>query len=774
MKGISRRQRNTLVFLGKILLIACFYNGCGTDGKLTGNLDSDSQNPAPGNPNQPFNDTGILAFSTNPSATLVAGEAFATPPTVRLYATSGNVQTNSVALVTLTAFTNGSCSQPASGALSSNQSSPTLGEITFAQTNYTKAETIFLRASANGYASVCTGPINVGPASAAKLVFQTQSSAASFPASSFAVQPIVAFLDAYDNSVTNATATVAVAAYTDSLCTTAAPAGILSNPIPIGIAAVSGLAKFGGLSYNSAGTYYLRASSAGLASACSNAVTVSGSLYQDITAASGLGDTTAMNPAAGGYSEAAFTDVNNDGKVDLVFHGLGGVPQLYRNNGANSFLAPQQLGSGQRQIMFGDINNDGSRDFFTSGGVPTFSLFTNNNGVFTDISAGAGIVNGNVDGGAFLDFNKDSLLDIFLPDGRGAGGSSMGLLRNNGNGTFTDVTAAAGLPVGAAMNGFDNPDNVVAIDYDVDGDVDVFVGVSQDSSVGTARILKLFRNNGNATFTDYSAVSGVSGILWDAKPGLSFGDCDNDGDFDMFVGKNIGLVASQLWRNNGNGTFTNVSVASGIGAVSMNAYGSTWGDMDNDGDVDLVVVNAGDGVAASPNVIFRNNGDGTFAQVQTQFNAADVAIDKQSTGVALADTDNDGDLEMFVANFGASSTKFYQNNINNNSFLRVRVVGKGIAGGAPKDGTGSVVQVFDSTGTILRAVRQVSSGDMYGQNEPIVHFGLSGNWGAEFGPYVVKVKYTSGLVKTVNNVVPKNSALTIGNSTLKNTIEVSE
>jgi len=180
-------------------------------------------------------------------------------------------------------------------------------------------------------------------------------------------------------------------------------------------------------------------------------------------------------------------------------------------------------------------------------------------------------------------------------------------------------------------------------DYDNDGDLDLFV-----ANRGLNENF-LYSNNGNAAFTKITA----GPIVTDVEPSLggSWGDYDNDGDLDLFVA-NLGSD-NFLYSNNGDGTFTKITTGEVVndGGASI---GSCWGDYDNDGDLDLFVANLGEN-----NFLYSNNGDGTFAKVTTEVVALDM---ENSFGSSWADYDNDGDLDLFVSNLGAENNALYLNN----------------------------------------------------------------------------------------------------------------
>jgi hypothetical protein len=274
---------------------------------------------------------------------------------------------------------------------------------------------------------------------------------------------------------------------------------------------------------------------------------------------------------------------------------------------------------------------------------------------FTDVGMALGVSPWDQAGGAIMDdFTGDGLLDIVSTSWDP--NTNMHLYVSNGDGTFRDVTEPAGL-VGQ-RGGL----NAVQGDYDNDGDLDILVlrGAWQEPQRNS-----LLRNNGDTTFTDVTA---EAGLLLPARPGQvgAWGDYDNDGDLDLFVGNETrGAEAlrphyCQLFRNNGDGTFTDVAEAAGVRLPSY-CKGASWGDYDNDGLLDLYLSNL-----AQPNNLFHNRGDGTFEDVTTK---AGVAEPLSSFPCWFFDFDNDGWLDLFVASYEDPSDTY-------RSYLGMKTVGE--------------------------------------------------------------------------------------------------
>lgn len=315
---------------------------------------------------------------------------------------------------------------------------------------------------------------------------------------------------------------------------------------------------------------------------------------------------------------------------------------------------------------------------------------------FTDMSAPAGLTwrftNGATDrhsfieqtggGVALFDYNHDGLLDIFaiqggnVPGGavdQDAAGARNVLYRNNGNGTFTDVTAAAGLAVPTGYG-----QGVSVADYDNDGWPDLYL-----TAYGGNR---LFRNNGNGTFADVTETAGLGDAI---LPGLSdepswatsaaWGDYDNDGFLDLYVChycrwspaedrlRPASLPSApmlyppshcRLFHNNGDGTFTDVTSAAGLGNLWGKSLAAAWIDYDDDGWLDLFVSND-----TTPDFLLHNNRDGTFTNRAA---AAGVAVGRSgkataSMGIGIGDYRHEGREDLFVVNYAGEPKSVWHN-----------------------------------------------------------------------------------------------------------------
>ncbi|RMH17256.1 MAG: CRTAC1 family protein, partial [Acidobacteria bacterium] len=235
---------------------------------------------------------------------------------------------------------------------------------------------------------------------------------------------------------------------------------------------------------------------------------------------------------------------------------------------------------------------------------------------------------------AAVDYDNDGFYDLFIPDG-----VESRLFRNRRDGTFEDVTEGAGL------SGLSGVSVAVFADYDNDGFKDAFVSRTFEPN-------QLFHNRGDGTFEDVTAAAGIGEDCCTTV--ASWADYDNDGDLDLYVGRYLeprteipttfyarNGLPNQLYRNDGDGSFTNVTAEAGVGEIGL-CLGSVFGDYDDDGDLDLYVVND-----FGRNTLYRNRGDGTFADVTVETNTLAYGA---GMNASFGDYDNDGRLDIYVTN----------------------------------------------------------------------------------------------------------------------------
>ncbi|MCC6494566.1 MAG: CRTAC1 family protein [Pirellulales bacterium] len=436
-----------------------------------------------------------------------------------------------------------------------------------------------------------------------------------------------------------------------------------------------------------------------------------GGAFEDVSAASGFTESLRSSGVASG-------DIDNDGDLDLyVTASSHNRFYLYINDGAGRFTE-------QAVERGASIPSQGSA-----------------------LWRGMGV--------AFGDYDRDGYLDILTADhSKPTSNNGSRMLRNLGAanpGHFEDVTHAVGLDVYRPP--LNVPNTVYRFqpqftDLDRDGLVDV-VFSSDD------RTSQLFWNDGDGTFTDGTLAAGVG----TDKTGMgnTLGDYDGDGDLDWFItaiydttflGANPG---NRLYRNNGDRTFTDVTTASGTrnsGAGTEVSWG--WGvaflDYDNDGDEDLAMTNGWPnlGYTIDDTTLRRNNGDGTFTDVTVASGIADTG---QGRGLIRLDYDADGDLDVLLANYAAAPILYRNDGGNSQNWLRIETEGTV----SNRDGIGAFITVTPDADHLERAqVREVRSGDSYlSQSEMIAHFGLGEHSGTVD---LVTIAWPSGVVQQFTDV----------------------
>jgi hypothetical protein len=396
-------------------------------------------------------------------------------------------------------------------------------------------------------------------------------------------------------------------------------------------------------------------------------------------------------------------DYNNDGFPDLFVCVRGNNNLLYRNNGNGTFTkittgSIVNDGGDSASAAWGDYDNDGYLDLYVSNRTSqnNFLYHNNGDGTFTRVLSSALVADAlTTDGPAWGDYDNDGWLDLFVAGETGVGNS---LFHNNGDGTFTKIT------FGAIATDSGNSRGAAWGDYDNDGYLDLFVSNIQLPSF-------LYHNNGNGTFTRITVGSIVNNLA--DSHGCAWGDYNNDGYLDLFVG-NDNAQNNFLYRNNGDGTFTQIT----SGAIVTDGGGSreiSWGDYDNDGWLDLFVANG----ASGNDFLYHNNGNGTFTKITT----GPVVTDGLSAyGCAWEDYDNDGSLDLFVANHVGQNDLLYHNDGGSNRWLKVKCIGVA----SNRGGIGARVTIIHSTGgSLLTQIRDITSGDGFGsQHGLIAKFGV--------------------------------------------------
>jgi hypothetical protein len=406
---------------------------------------------------------------------------------------------------------------------------------------------------------------------------------------------------------------------------------------------------------------------------------------------------------------AAWGDYDGDGNIDIFTVGhLGSICQLWHNNGDGTFTdvttaAGMLMADGDAHgPCWADLDNDGDLDLYVGKGtnkkdkpINYNDLYRNNgDGTFTNIAVDQGVTGIGCPnrGVTAIDYDNDGDLDLFIPS-YFVHDMLLGniLFRNDGDFDFTNVANEAGVSEGFRERG------AAWADYNLDGNIDFFISETN----------ALYRNNGDGTFLN---VIRQANIVQGLSNGAAWGDYDNDGFPDLYV---FGDSGAFLYHNNGNRTFTDVTLTSGT-ANAPRALGADWGDYDNDGDLDLYVTNY-----SKPHRLFRNNGDGTFTD---SAKGAGVAVDDFGMGSdgTFIDYNNDGFLDLFICNGGGPEPGPYllfQNDGNENHWLKIVLVGT-------QSNPGGVGARIALTAGTITAYRQYFGQHAMAQNHIPVHFGL--------------------------------------------------
>jgi len=432
---------------------------------------------------------------------------------------------------------------------------------------------------------------------------------------------------------------------------------------------------------------------------------------------------------------ATWADVDGDGNVDLFV-------TTYDQNQANILYMNQGDGTFQKETSgvlvndeasslaatWADYDNDGDLDVYIANNIGTANALYRNDGtgnftkiqndpIVTDLGYGHGV--------SWVDYDNDGFVDMFVTDYFSTKFNQ--LYKNNGDGTFKKITTAA--PVLEASYSV----SAAWGDYDNDGFVDLFISNTENSNNS------LYKNNGNGSFLkiNQGAIVNDGG----SSVGASWGDYDNDGDLDLFVA-NSGNQNNFLYHNLGNGTFTKVTNHT-ITDDTGHSHGSAWGDFDNDGDLDLFVGNN----QGQDNFLYTNNGDGSFSKNINRIGDHE----GESFGAAWGDYDNDGDIDLFVANHNQNSNYVYTNGRGScQSNISITLVGTN----SNKSGVGAKICVkADINGESVWQTREVSGqtgGGVGGQNEYKQIFGLLD---AAIIDSIV-IKWPSGYVQVVTDELP--------------------
>jgi len=518
--------------------------------------------------------------------------------------------------------------------------------------------------------------------------------------------------------------------------------------------------------------------------------------FEEIAARSGLKFTTESSPTPNKnqvetmVAGVALLDYDGDGYLDIYLVNGAAIPslkkespaywnRLFHNNRDGTFtdvtekagLAGAGYGMG---VAVGDYDNDGRPDVFVAN-VTTNQLFHNNgDGTFTDVTAKAGLQGATLDGkkmwsagAGWFDYNNDGLLDLFVVNyckwevnkdpnctiGGGARGychpryyaaTHNSLYRNNGDGTFTDVSEETGI-----ASRFGKGMSVSFADYDGDGFLDAFVANDTTRNF-------LFHNVGGKKFEEVGETAGVAyGSNGTALSGMGsdFRDADNDGLPDIWHTA-VEFETFPLYGNRGHGDFSDLTVSSGLAPLTsqMSGWGNGIFDFDNDGWKDLFVTRSNvldniSGLVAErrypePNSVFRNLGNDKFEDVSSEA-GPDFAKAAAHRGVAFGDFDNDGRIDAVVTVLNGEVKLFHNASIDHNHWILLKLVGSK----SNKMGLGAQIHITTEDGRsqwneATTAVGYASSSDSR------VHFGLGLNRRIK----QMEIRWPSGIRQVLRDV----------------------
>lgn len=489
----------------------------------------------------------------------------------------------------------------------------------------------------------------------------------------------------------------------------------------------------------------------------------------------------------------AFLDYDNDGWMDLlVLSGsrVAGAPpgtssRLYRNNRDGTFEDVTEEAGLHREtwasaVTVGDYDNDGYDDLFISAFGQNILYRNNGDGTFADVTRDAGLFEQEARWGAgcsFLDYDRDGHLDLFVSNychfsfdaapgpraatcnwkgvpvhcgPRGLPFSRHSLYRNNGDGTFREVSEEAG--IARARPGYGM--TVAAADYDNDGWPDIYVACDSTPSL-------MFRNRRDGTFEEVGLVSGVA-LNEDGQEqagmGVGVADFTLSGGLDIFK-THFADDTNILYVNDGSGRFRDRTLESGLAVeVRYVCWGAGIVDLDNDGlpDIFYATGNIYPEIESklpnypfkTPNVVFRNLGEGRLEQLLDEAGPA-MASAHSSRGCAFGDFDNDGDVDILVVNLNEPPSLLRNDIDGGGNWLKVRLVG------TVSNRSAIGARVACAYGARRQVQEVMSQSSYYSCNDPRLHFGLGKETSAS-----LRIRWPRGMTQVLDDV-PANQILTV-------------
>lgn len=448
---------------------------------------------------------------------------------------------------------------------------------------------------------------------------------------------------------------------------------------------------------------------------------------------------------------------------------------LYRNNGNGTFTdVTEKAGVGAEGLFgmgvaVGDYDNDGYSDLMALGYDRSILYHNNRNGTFSDVTNRAGVSNKGklASSAAWFDYDKDGKLDLAIanyvawspdnniwcgdekPGYRGYchpnkfRGQKPALYQNNGDGTFTDVTEPSKVG-GHASSGL----GIVTFDFDHDGWPDIFIANDANPNF-------LFRNNHDGRFSEIALQAGIA-VSEDGKAEAGMGtdaaDIDGNGWLDVFI-THLDLEHARLYRNLSDGSFEDATFAAKLGYATFrySGFGARFLDYDNDGARDIFMANGHilDNIElyhaetryAEPKLLYRNTGRGIFENASDK-HGPDLQVPRVSRGAAVADLDNDGDLDVLVSNNGQGPQLLLNEGGNINHWLEIALIGVR----SNRDGVGTSVKVV--SGDLVSHDQRKGGGSYQSAHDGRLHFGL----GTRSKIELIEIKWPSGTVDTLKNI----------------------
>lgn len=460
--------------------------------------------------------------------------------------------------------------------------------------------------------------------------------------------------------------------------------------------------------------------------------------FEDVANEIGTAYSYGTSTWGGGVS---FADFDNDGWDDLTFASEEGTEIYFLKNNDGIFNSISLNGISNtfktKQVIWVDYDNDGDQDFFVTGFEGVNKFYKNDGDMnFTDISSTIGFFQTDLFtyGVSFADMDNDGDLDAFISNRDGVADDQRNYLYRNDEGTYIDITASAGLSMSSHLSFCS-----IIFDYNNDGFQDIYISNDKPDNLNI-----LYKNNGDGTFDDVSEYSGA-GIGINAMT-TTIGDYNNDGWFDIYITNTP--EGNELLRNNGDGTFTNVAEAT---ATTFNSVG--WGavflDADSDGLLDLYVSSDFDGSVGSflSAAFYHQQNNETFIIPENIGFQDDT---RKSYTNAIGDIDNDGKPDIVVGNDIEPNFLWANTTVNENNWLKVKL--EGVI--SNRDGIGNTIEInIDGQSQY----RYTLAGEGYlSQNSFYEFFGMGNATEVDY----VKVTWTAtGEIEIINNIAANQAII---------------